>query len=127
MKILLVEPDTVLADVYKAAFGEKGASVRHAASAQKAIEMVDADVPDVIVLELQMAGHSGVEFLHELRSYEDWSSVPVVVHSNVPQVAFGVDGAVWDRLGVVRYLYKADTQLGSMVAIVLAMDEKASI
>ncbi len=127
MNVLLIEPDTILANAYVATFAAQDVQVRHAASAQRAIEAVDAHMPDVVVLELQLAGHSGIEFLHELRSYEDWAAIPIVVHSAVPQAAFGVDDSTWRRLGVVRYLYKADTSVASMVAITIAIGEKGLV
>lgn len=121
MHVLLIEPDVVLARAYRAAFEALDIGVTVVSSAQGAIEAVDAKQPDCVVLELQLAGHSGVEFLHEFRSYEDWQHIPVVVYSAVPRDAFGVAESTWERFGVHRYLYKNDVSASQMAAIVRAM------
>jgi len=59
-------------------------------------------------LELQLASHNGIEFLYELRSYNDWQSIPVIIHSLVPATAFT---NIAPELGVVSYLYKPTTTL----------------
>lgn len=121
MYVLLVEPDVVLAKAYRAALEALDIVVSVVSSAQAAVEAVDAGAPDCVVLELQLAGHSGVEFLHEFRSYEDWQHIPVVAYSAVPREAFGVAESTWERFGVSRYLYKNDVSASQMAAIVRAL------
>ena len=118
MKVLIVEPDTVLAKQYKKAFDAAGVDATVRNDAQTAVVAIDDVKPDVIVLEIQLAGHSGVEFLHEFRSYEDWANIPVVIHSSVPEYAVGADAKVWKQLGVIRYFYKPKTTLQQLVGAV---------
>lgn len=118
MNVLIIEPDVILARQYQKTFSAGGVTAHVAHDAQAAIAAVDTQKPDVIVLELQIAGHSGVEFLHELRSYEDWSNIPVVIHSSVPEYALGTDPKVWRQFGVARYFYKPKTKLQQLVGAV---------
>ncbi len=107
--ILYIEPDTNLAHITKEALEAAGHSVVHSPEAQGAIAAIDAHAPDVVILEVQLAGHNGVEFLYELRSYPEWQHIPVIVHSFVyPE---RVDKAALGQLGVVVYLYKPATTL----------------
>ena len=115
MKVLIIEPDVVLAKQYEKAFIAAGVDVHLSSGAQTAVMSVDEQKPDVVVLELQLAGHSGIEFLHEFRSYEDWADIPVIIHSSVPDYVIGADTKVWKRLGVVRYFYKPKTSLQQLV------------
>lgn len=125
MTALIIEPDTVLARQYQKAFAAGGVETFVAYDAQSAVAAVDTKKPDIIVLELQLAGHSGVEFLHEFRSYEDWADIPVIVHSSVPEYAIGVDKKVWQQLGVARFFYKPKTSLQQLVgAAKTIVDEK---
>ena len=116
MKILLLEPDKVLADTYRLALMNAGHKVLMCATAQAAIFAADDLQPDVVVVELQLTGHSGIEFLYEFRSYDDWSSTPVVVLTNVPAGEFnGSWELLRDQLGVAAYHYKPLTNLRTLI------------
>lgn len=122
MNIILIEPDAILARQYEKAFTNAGVNVRVVYDAQSALGDIDRLTPDVVVMEMQLSGHSGVEFLHEFRSYEDWSNIPIVVHSSVPEYALGVDDKIWRRFGVDRYFYKPKTSLQQLIGAVKTID-----
>lgn len=110
MNILIIEPDVVLARTYREALKNKGqVAVTH--TAQAAIHACDQSAPDLILLELQMPGHNGVEFLYELRSYPEWQNVPIVLHSIVPLGHIGMSAEMLRTLGIVNHLYKPTTSL----------------
>lgn len=109
--ILLIEPDKKLAATYEAMLRRAGHTVRWSAHAQDAIGLADAHKPDVVVLELQLASHNGVEFLYEFRSYPDWQRVPVVLLTLVQPYALNITAEMMERLGIVRCLYKPATTL----------------
>ena len=112
--ILLIEPDHVLAQTYKNSLASKFRRVRVCASAQQAIHALDKRQPDIIVLELQLADHGGIEFLYELRSYPEWQSIPIVVHSFVPQYLFSDNKQQIQNLGIAQYLYKPGCSLAQL-------------
>jgi len=115
-QILVVEPDRRLAETYAAALTQRHYRVAVETNAQDAIIAADRVKPDLIVLELQLTAHSGVEFLYELRSYTDWRDVPVVVLSHVPPAEFTASRSLLqDHLGVVAYHYKPRTNLRVML------------
>lgn len=110
--ILLIEPDRLLAETYRQCLETAGHTVVPCASAQAAVLAADQQKPDVIVLEIQLIEHSGIEFLYEFRSYPDWQNIPVVVHTHVPPVEFANNGLLLrEELGVAAYLYKPVTSL----------------
>jgi DNA-binding response OmpR family regulator len=113
--ILLVEPDKVLARTYVRALQGAGFKVVWAANAQAAIRATDKHRPSLIILELQLAEHGGVEFIYELRSYPDWQRLPVLILSMVPQVESGMSDMARQKLGVVAYYYKPGTSLEQLV------------
>ncbi|HVW23628.1 MAG TPA: response regulator [Candidatus Saccharimonadales bacterium] len=115
--ILLIEPDHVLAETYAAALHHAGHHVVACASAQDAVNLADGQKPDLVVLEVQLVGHSGIEFLYEFRSYDDWQNVPVLIHSQVPPGEFTANWSLLNNeLGVVGYLYKPVTNLSELLA-----------
>lgn len=110
--VLLIEPNRVLGQVYHRSLTKAGYRVQTCATAQAAIMAADERVPQVVVLELQLVAHSGIEFLYEFRSYVDWQRIPVVIHSHVPTSQFGARlDEVCRQLGIVSYLYKPTTSL----------------
>lgn len=116
--VLLIEPDQPLAKIYKAALAKAGHKVLPAGGAQKAIEAADKTRPDVVVLELQLPGHSGVEFLYEFRSYPEWKDIPAVLHTLVPHHRIRTSQNILHHLGIAAYLYKPSANLESLIRAV---------
>jgi DNA-binding response OmpR family regulator len=87
-RILLLEPDQVLAEAYRQALQQQGHSVVLSTSAQTAVLVADDHRPDLVILELQLVEHSGIEFLYEFRSYADWQDIAVIIQSQVPPGEF---------------------------------------
>jgi len=111
INILLIEPDLMLGDIYKKFLNKKGFEVVVCNDGQKAIDSIDVERPDVIVLELQLAAHNGYEFLYELRSYKEWFSIPVIINTLIPESKNKLNENNLHSLGVVSYLYKPTTSL----------------
>ncbi|MDB5163709.1 MAG: hypothetical protein JWS12_327 [Candidatus Saccharibacteria bacterium] len=113
--ILYIEPDAILAKTYIAALERAGYTVKHYKHAAAAMLAADAHKPDLVIMELQLAGHNGVDFLYEFRSYSEWQRVPIIIVSVVPPYEAGFSPDVWQQLGVTRYFYKQHTSLAALV------------
>ena len=119
MNVLLIEPDRVLAETYQKALEAAGHKIVVCASAQAAIFAADNAKPDIVVLELQLIEHSGIEFLYEFRSYPEWQDTPVIVHSQVPPAEFSASKDILEgELGVRAYYYKPLTSLRALLRAV---------
>lgn len=118
MQVLLVEPDKVLANTYKHALKYAGHDVTWVSSAQDAIAQVDKKTPDCIILEVQLTGHNGIEFLFELRSYTDLHNIPVILNTLVPEHDLGLTDSTKQQLGIAEYLYKPHASLRTLQKIV---------
>ena len=122
MHIILLEPDTVLAKLLTTALHSAGHHVRLAVTAQDAILLADAEMPELIIMEIQLVSHSGIEFLYELRSYGEWQHIPVIAHSYIPPGEFSESWQLLhDELGVTRYLYKPRTSLQQLLRAVKSL------
>ena len=117
-KILLIEPDRPLGKIYQAALTDAGFSVSLKSTAQTALKALDESIPDLIILEPQLTKHSGIEFLYELRSYTDWQSIPVILHSMIPAEALLQMQSSLEQLGVTSHFYKPQTSLNQLVSAV---------
>ena len=118
-QILLIEPDRLLAESYVQALQSAGHQVNAASGAQAAIMTADAATPDLVILEIQLVEHSGIEFLYEFRSYPDWQNIPVLIQTQVPRSEFADNWQLLQgELGVRDYLYKPRTSLYQLVSSV---------
>lgn len=116
--ILLMEPDKLLAQSYIAVLQQAGYQVFWQSSAQTALSILEEQSIELVILELCLANHNGVEFLHEVRSYPEWDKIPILLHTMVPRSSRGLGKAYWSQLGIVGYLYKPQTNLKQLVAAV---------
>jgi len=118
-QILLVEPNQKIAKVISDfLLRDRGVKVNVAHSAQEAIHSADQVSPDLVILELAMPMQNGFAFLHEFRSYEDWSEVPVIIHSHLARDE-AMKSKSWKLLGAKRYFYKPRTSLARLQQAVI--------
>lgn len=118
MKILLLEPNRLLAQQYSSYLSSLGYEIVWRTDAQEGIVAADEYKPDIVIVELLLAGHSGVEFLYEFRSYADWQNVPAIVLSAATQASSRILDATLAELGIKAYLYKPETTLEKIGLIV---------
>lgn len=85
-------------------------SLHTSSTAEEAINKASNQRPDIIILELSLAGHSGLEFLYEFRTYADWLSVPVIVYTQIHLDEEVLKSRAWQQLDA-KYMYKPTTTL----------------
>lgn len=118
MQVLLIEPDAVLAQTYQAGLERAGHTVVAVRSAQAGVHAADTRTPDLVLLELQLPLHNGIEFLYEFRSYHEWWQVPIVILSHVPPAEMAQLAVLKQELGVVRYLHKPAVTMRMLTSLV---------
>jgi len=84
-KILVVDDDPFNRDLFKLALKKAGFMVTEAENGQKGLEAVEADRPDVIMLDLMMPIMDGFETLKRLKTDPHTSSIPVIILSSMRQ------------------------------------------
>lgn len=114
MAILLLEPDTVLGRQTKEMLELAGYQVVWAQQAQSAIKLADKQKPNLIITELLLPGHSGAEFIYELRSYQDWRNIPVIILSSLSPDQAGLSPSKFSDFNIVKYLTKAATTFSDL-------------
>lgn len=83
--VLSVEDDARIQALISGVLRSEGYNVLTAANGQEALDMVEAEKPSVILLDLMMPGIDGWEFLRRIR--QQGSTVPVVLVSAVRDLA----------------------------------------
>jgi DNA-binding response OmpR family regulator len=81
MKVLIAEDDRMQALLVGARMSSRGWTVVHAADAMQATMAAQRESPDVILLDLQMPGGTGIGALRRLKASMKTSGIPVLVMS----------------------------------------------
>lgn len=115
MNVLLVEPDRVLGQSAKDALEAFGYSVVWKRAAQSALDTLDDNETDLVILEPQLGTHNGVELLYEIASYPEWKNIPVVIHSLNARVQDATFAEAFRQLQVQEILYKPATSTAKLV------------
>jgi DNA-binding response OmpR family regulator len=115
IRVLLVEDDVWLAELEASVFVDAGYEVQVALHAPAAIELVDSFHPEVIVLDVLLAGSTAFALLNELQSYSDTGIVPVVLCTNI---ADQFDVKKLKEYGVHKVVDKTTMHLDDLVAAV---------
>ena len=113
MRILVVEDDERLAEIFRDFIAELGYQPTVVGSAEAALEALTSARPDTILLDVRLPGMSGVEFL-SLPAVRD-AEIPVVVVSGV---ATEVEARACLKLGALDFIRKPVTleRLGQVLA-----------
>ena len=126
-KVLVIEPDRVLAENLKSALIKAGYQVHWNRDLQAAVESVDQYQPAVIIMDLATGGHGGVEFLYELRSYPEWQNLPVIICSSTPLPELANLSRALSELNISSFHYKPKTSLEQIVDSIALAVERARV
>lgn len=117
-KVLILESDLVLAQNVASVLDSSGIKSVISADPQSAIDEMDQNKISVIVMEVILAGRSGIEFLYELRSYPEWRDVPVIIFSQVNADDIAISRNSLEELGVTHCIYKPNVTLAELTRVV---------
>ncbi|NJP08999.1 MAG: response regulator [Leptolyngbyaceae cyanobacterium RU_5_1] len=78
-RVLVAEDDLATRVIFQRILTRQGWSVIEAENGRVALERLFEQKPDLIILDLMMPEMDGFQFITELRSREDYRSIPVVV------------------------------------------------
>ncbi len=81
-KILIIEDDQVVANIYRNKFSVEGYSVEIAKDGAGGLEMLRSFRPDAVILDLMLPGMTGVELMRKVRAEPEFQKLPIIVFSN---------------------------------------------
>lgn len=120
--ILLIDDDKFVTTLYASKLQSEGFAVDTAHSGEDAIEKLEKNRPDMIVLDLNMPGISGVELLRAIRAVPLFQHVPVIIFSS-GYIRTLVDEA--RQLGINKILAKSQCPPKMLIAEVKAILDRA--
>ena len=106
MKLLLVDDDAFLRDMYATKFSDSGYDVQVAETAHQALSLLEKTPNvDVILLDMVMPGMSGIELIEEIKLSFPTSTAACIVLSNQGEES---DVAAATKAGAAGYIIKAE-------------------
>lgn len=118
IKVLIVEDDPTLAEMYGTKFTSEGFEVVHAADGVEGLAMAKSKKPEAILLDVMMPKMDGFAVLKEIKADKTLKKIPVVMLTNLGQeedIKKGKD------LGADDYFVKANQTPAEIVAKVKAL------
>ena len=126
-RILLVEDDTALADVYQARLELEGFEIKQVNNGEDALSAAIAFKPNLILLDAMMPKISGFDVLDILRNTPETTNIKVIMLTALSQPK---DKERAENLGVDDYLVKSQVVIGDVVERVkyhLGLSKPASV
>lgn len=117
-RILIIEDDPLIANIYQQKFNLEGFLVDVAADGKQGIQMIETRKHDLVLLDLMLPAMNGVEVLKVVRSKSDLRFLPIIVFSNCYLTDMVAEA---QRAGATQILTKATHTPRQVVEIVCAL------
>jgi CheY-like chemotaxis protein len=115
VRVLFVEDDEAIAQMYKLKLELDGYQVDVAPDGEVALQMARSSLPDIIFLDIRLPKLGGLEVLEALRADPQTQRVPVVILSSHSEKELVERGA---KLGALDHLIKSKTTPAKLAASV---------
>lgn len=103
-KVLLVEDEDFIRDLYVRQLSKAGFQVKSAADGQIGLDMLKNETFDLLLLDIMLPGINGLQLLREFKTQNPNSSMVTILLTNLGQEAVIKEGF---ELGAQAYLIKA--------------------
>lgn len=113
-KVLLVEDDNNLREIYQARLQAEGYDIVSASDGEEALVVAKQEKPDLVISDVMMPKISGFEMLDILRNTDGLKDVKVIMLTALGQ---SDDQQRADKLGADRYLVKSQVTLEDIVKV----------
>ncbi len=84
-KILLVEDDVFVQDIYNLKLKQEGFDVTCATNGVEAIKYLEEDLPDLVLLDMVMPYMDGIEVLEKIQKKEEWKNLKIIMLTNLSE------------------------------------------
>lgn len=104
-KILIVEDEKILSDMYEDKFSQSGYKVLKASEAEEGLKIIRKEKPDLVLLDILLPRENGIFFLKEWKNDPKISHIPVLAFSNFDDPETKKEAR---ELGAKEYLIKSN-------------------
>lgn len=118
-KIIIVDDDKFLLDMYAIKFSENGFDVTSCLGSVEALDKLESEHgPDIVLLDLVMPAMDGFELLQKIKQDDLAPNAKVIILSNLGQDA---DKERGKELGADGYIVKANATPSEVVSYVIEL------
>jgi CheY-like chemotaxis protein len=114
-KVLLVEDDNNLKEIFQMRLQAEGYNVVTAADGEEGLVVALKEKPDLIIADIMMPKLSGFEMVENMRASPEMKEAKVIMMTALGQAE---DQARGEKLGVVKYLVKSQVTLEDLARVV---------
>jgi DNA-binding response OmpR family regulator len=114
-KIVIIEDDQIVANIYRNKLAVDGFQVEIAGDGESGLELIKKLHPDILLLDLMLPKISGVELLKKIRSEPDFREMPIIVFSST--YLSNVVQDAW-KAGATKCLSKASCTPKQIIEVV---------
>lgn len=80
-KILIVDDEVDVVEVVEMLLETEGYNVLKAYNGKEALDMLETEIPDLVILDIMMPEIDGVEVCRRMRGMDEMSDIPIVMFS----------------------------------------------
>jgi DNA-binding response OmpR family regulator len=115
--VLIVDDDFMNRELLEAYLKLGGYRVGQANSGEKALGMIQAERPDLVMLDIRLSGLSGLEVCRQIKNDERTRAIPVVMVSGLESDEDRMQAARIGANGFVAKPYDLETILTQIAAL----------
>lgn len=113
-KILLIEDEKILSEMYAARLKKEGYKVINSQDAEGGISLIKKEKPDLILLDLLLPGMQGQEALKILKEDPATKNIPIIILSNYDTPKVRKQSKEYNT----KYILKANITTRDLVGLV---------
>ena len=123
LQVLIVEDELVLNDAYAQVLSSAGIDLLRAYNGQEALDILQDETPDIVLLDLRMPVMDGISFLKKLSPKHTMPDTKIIVFSNYDDQK-EIDTAF--SLGAMHYMLKAWATPDELIKLIREVDSSSS-
>ncbi len=84
-KIMIIDDEKDFQEIYALMLEGRGYNLIYAYDGEEAMQLLDDNIPDLIILDMVMDMVTGDTFFLHLKGFKEFSDIPIIIISSIPQ------------------------------------------
>ncbi len=84
-KIMIIDDEREFQEIYAIMLEGRGYNLITAYDGEEAMQMLNDNIPDLIILDMMMDMVQGDTFFLHLKGFQEFSDIPIIIISSIPQ------------------------------------------
>jgi DNA-binding response OmpR family regulator len=119
--IMIIDDEREFQEIYAIMLESRGYNLTYAYDGDEAMQMLDDNIPDLIILDMVMDLVMGDTFFLYLKGFKKLSDIPIIIISSIPQIQYNDLKKIDPKLVYInkvdltkeRLLEEVDNKLGA--------------